>query len=66
MNKGVRPELTNFWLFDPILRLISWTLKLILKLMKPGKAPLDVHAAFASEKYDATLAGEVISKARQS
>ncbi|VAW73268.1 Putative oxidoreductase [hydrothermal vent metagenome] len=66
MNKGVRPELTNFWLFDPILKLISWTLKLILKLMKPGNKPLDVHAAFASEKYDAALAGEVITKARQS
>ena len=66
MNKVVRPELTNFWMFDPILRIISWTLKLILKIMKPSKAALDVHAAFASEKYDATLAGEVISKTRQS
>ncbi|HHJ13727.1 MAG TPA: NAD-dependent epimerase/dehydratase family protein [Gammaproteobacteria bacterium] len=65
LNKQVRPELTNFWLFSPLLKLISWTLIGVQKLLKPGRKPLDIHAAFASEQYDTTLAGEVIRKARQ-
>jgi hypothetical protein len=33
--------------------------------MKPGKKPLDLYAAFASERYDSSLAGEVIAKAKK-
>jgi hypothetical protein len=40
-------------------------LKGALKLKSPSKKPLDLYAAFASEKYNTSLAGEVINKARR-
>lgn len=62
--KQKRKELTAFWMFTPILQVLSFSLKVVLKLLKPRSKPLDVYAAFASERYDATLAGQMIDKAR--
>lgn len=59
-----RPDLGAIWMPAWLLKAISVTLKGVLKVLKPGSKPLDVYAAFASEKYDSRLAGEVISRAR--
>ncbi len=61
---GNRRELSVFWMPNFLLKAISVSLKFMLKLLKPGKKPLDVYAAFSAEKYDAALAAEVIRKAR--
>ena len=62
--RTARPELRFMWLPFPIVRAISATLKLVLKLIKPGSKPLDLYSAFASESYDASLADKIIRKAR--
>ncbi|MBZ0071274.1 MAG: Gfo/Idh/MocA family oxidoreductase [Gammaproteobacteria bacterium] len=62
--RAARPELRLIWLPFPIVRVISATLKLVLKLLKPANKPLDLYSAFASEKYDGSLAAMVIRKAR--
>jgi nucleoside-diphosphate-sugar epimerase len=59
-QKNQRPELTAIWLFKPFLIAISATLKLVLRVLRRGKEPLDVYAAFASEQYDTTLSREVL------
>jgi nucleoside-diphosphate-sugar epimerase len=66
MIKTKRQELKAFWMFTPLLKLVSLMLKLLLKLLKPGKKPLDVYAAFATEKYNASRAAQIIAKARSS
>ena len=63
--RDARPELSFMWLPSPVLKMISWTLKLVLKILKPSGKPLDLYAAFASEKYNSSLAAKVIKKARQ-
>lgn len=60
-----RPELSVFWMPNIILKLLSIMLKGVLKVLKPGKKPLDLYAAFAAEKYDATLAGKVIENSKE-
>lgn len=62
--RAARPELRFMWLPFPIVRAISATLKLVLKLMKPGSKPLDIYSAFASERYDSSLAEKVIRRAK--
>jgi len=64
MLRQSRPELSIMWMPAPILKMISWTLKGVLKIMKPSKKPLDLYAAFASEKYDSSLAAKVIEAAK--
>lgn len=62
--RNARPELKLMWLPFPIVWLISAMLKAILRILKPGKAPLDLYSAFASERYDSSLAERVIREAR--
>jgi nucleoside-diphosphate-sugar epimerase len=62
--RAARPELSLMWLPFPIVWVISATLKGVLRLVKPGKPPLDVYSAFASERYDSRLAENVIRKAK--
>lgn len=62
--RAARPELSLIWLPFPVVWTISTTLKLILRLLKPGKEPLDVYSAFASERYDSSLAAQVIARAK--
>lgn len=61
--RKTRPELKVMWMPSPVLKFLSLLLKGILKLLKPGKKPLDLYAAFASEKYDSSLAGSIINEA---
>ncbi len=65
MLRQSRPELSIMWMPAPVLKMISWTLKGVLKIMKPSKKPLDLYAAFASEKYDSTLAAKVIGNSKK-
>jgi len=62
--KSSRPELSFFWLPLSVVWMLGLLLKLVLRLMKPGKKPLDLHSAFVSERYNAALAAEVIARAR--
>lgn len=61
--KTIRPDLRFMWLPFPILKLMGGALKLLLRILKPGKPAVDLYAAFASERYDTTLAGTVIKNA---
>lgn len=63
--KAARPDLRFMWLPFPIIKLLGGTLKLALRVMKPGKSPLDLYAAFASERYDTSLAEKIIRKSRE-
>ncbi len=62
--RAARPDLRMFWLPLSIVWMLSLLLKLVLRLMKPGKKPLDLYSAFVSERYNATLAAEIIGKAK--
>lgn len=62
--RSARPELKLMWLPFPIVWLISAMLKAVLRLLKPGKAPLDLYSAFASERYDSSLAEQVIRETK--
>lgn len=62
--KSARPDLGFFWLPLSVVWSLSLVLKLVLRLMKPGKKPLDLYSAFVSERYNAALAAEVIAKAK--
>jgi hypothetical protein len=62
--KAARPDLRFFWLPLSVVWVLALVLKLVLRLMKPGKKPLDLHSAFVSERYNGALAAEVIQKAR--
>lgn len=63
--KSVRPDLAIAWLPFPILKLLGWILKLLLRVLKPGKPAVDLYAAFASERYETSLAAMSIESARQ-
>lgn len=64
--RSARPDLSVMWLPMPIVWTLATLLKLVLRLLKPGKKPLDLYAAFTSERYDNTLAAQVIARARAS
>jgi nucleoside-diphosphate-sugar epimerase len=58
-----RPDLRVFWFPAWLLRALSGPLKLVQRYALGSKEPLDVAAAFASERYQTELAGQVIAKA---
>ncbi len=59
-----RTDLSAIWLPVWFVTLLSGFAKIVQRLMG-SKQPMDVAAAFASEKYDTTLAGQVIARARR-
>lgn len=61
--RAARPDLRIMWLPMPILWLLSAMLKLALRALRPGAKPLDLHSAFAAERYDNSLAVRVIDAA---
>lgn len=63
--RAVRPDLRFMWLPFPIIKMLGWTLKLTLRVLKPGKSPLDLYAAFASERYDTSVAEKIIGRSRE-
>jgi len=62
--KATRPDLRFMWMPFPLLRLIGLSLKLALKVVRPGAPALDLYAAFKSESYEPTTAARVIAAAR--
>lgn len=63
--RKARPDLRVMWLPMPIVWSLALLLKLVLRLLKPGKKPLDLYAAFTSERYHNALAARVIASADQ-
>lgn len=60
-----RPDLRAVWFPAWLLNLVSPLLILIQRLLLGSKNPIDIAAAFASERYDGTLAAQVVDRARQ-
>lgn len=61
-----RLDLKSFRLPSGVLLAFSPAMKLLQILLRPGKKPLDIYAAFASEKYNSKLAVGVIQNAKLS
>lgn len=59
-----RPDLATFWVPAWFLRLVSGPLKLAQRAFMGSKQPLDVAAAFASERYITDVAARVIAKSK--
>ena len=58
-----RPDLRVFWFPSWLLRLLSGPMKLVQRVALGSKQPIDVAAAFASERYRTELASAVIQRA---
>ncbi|MCP9453367.1 MAG: Gfo/Idh/MocA family oxidoreductase [Nitrospira sp.] len=58
-----RPDLKAVWLPGFVLSFLSPVLILLQRLLIRGKTPVDIAAAFASERYDTTLAKEMVRRA---
>ncbi|MBE0604562.1 MAG: hypothetical protein IH611_13170 [Deltaproteobacteria bacterium] len=58
-----RPDLSVFRIPSPVFRGLSVFAKLLQRVVLPGRKPIDIYAAFASEKYDSSLAGKIIQEA---
>ena len=61
-----RPDLSVFWFPSFLLRALSGPLKLAQRLALGAKQPIDVAAAFASERYRTELAAAAIGRASAS
>jgi hypothetical protein len=57
----VRPDLRPIFVPGFFVKTISPPLKLLQKILMPGKKPIDIYSAFSSEKYCTDLAKKVIS-----
>ncbi len=64
--RGQRPDLGFFWFPGWLLRALSPPLKLVQKLVLGSKEPIDVYAAFASQRYNTDVASSVIVRAGRS
>jgi predicted dehydrogenase/nucleoside-diphosphate-sugar epimerase len=61
--RGVRPDLRVIWFPALVLRAISPMAKLAQRLLLGSQKPIDLSAAFASERYRTDLAGAEIGRA---
>jgi nucleoside-diphosphate-sugar epimerase len=61
--RAVRPDLRVLWFPAWLLRLMSGPLKLVQRAVLHAPQPIDLYAAFASERYKADLAAQVIERA---
>ncbi len=59
-----RPDLGVFWMPSWLLAILSPMAVLAQKVLRPRAAAISLAAAFASEKYDGTLAGQLIDRAQ--
>jgi nucleoside-diphosphate-sugar epimerase len=60
-----RPDLTVIWIPAILLRVLSGPLKLVQRIAFDAKQPVDVAAAFGTERYRTELARRVIGQAAQ-
>jgi len=58
-----RPDLSVIWFPSFLLRALSGPLKLVQRVALGAKEPIDVAAAFASERYQTDLAARIIERA---
>jgi len=63
--RAVHPELRVFWFPGWLLRVLSGPLKLAQRVLMHSSLPIDLHAAFASERYRPDLASQVIERANR-
>ena len=61
-----RPDLKSLRLPSGFLWALSPALKLLQRLVFSGRKPIDIYAVFASEKYNSTLATEIIQSVKMS
>jgi predicted dehydrogenase/nucleoside-diphosphate-sugar epimerase len=61
--RGVRPDLKVFWFPAWLLRMLSGPLKLAQRYAMGMSKPLDIYAAFSSERYSPAVAVAAITKA---
>lgn len=61
--RELRPDLRFLWFPAWLLWLLSGPLQLFQRFALGSKAPVDVYAAFASERYRTDLAAQVIARA---
>lgn len=59
----VRPDLKVFWFPAWLLRLMSGPMKLVQRVVMGIAKPLDLYAAFSSERYNPVIASSAIAKA---
>ncbi|MGH9349127.1 MAG: hypothetical protein ACRD26_17870, partial [Vicinamibacterales bacterium] len=59
-----RPDLRSIWLPAWLLAVLSPPARLAQKIVLPRSTPIDLAAAFASERYDATVAAQAIQRAQ--
>lgn len=60
-----RPDLKVIWIPGILLRMLAGPLKLVQRLALGSKQPIDVAAAFGSERYQTDLARQVIGQSGQ-
>ena len=60
-----RPDLKGVWLPGFVLSVLSPLLILLQRIILRGKTPVDVAAAFASERYNTALAAKVVRRAAE-
>jgi predicted dehydrogenase/nucleoside-diphosphate-sugar epimerase len=61
-----RPDLKTIWFPSLLLRMLSGPAKLAQRWLMGASKPLDLYAAFASERYKPDVAAAVIEKAQNS
>jgi nucleoside-diphosphate-sugar epimerase len=61
---ALRPDLASVWMPSWVLAVLSPVAIGLQKVLRPKGTPLNVAAAFASEKYDARVAAGLIARGR--
>lgn len=61
---STRGYLRALWIPYGLIASVSFALKLLLRMFRPGKKPIDIASAFASEEYNTSLAEKVIRRAQ--
>jgi len=64
--REVRPDLRVFWFPALLLRMLSGPAKLAQRWLMGSSKPLDLYAAFSSERYQPDIASSVIANASSS
>ena len=59
----IRIGFKSIFISDLVVSLISFALKIVQKIIAPTKKPVDVKAAFSSEKYDTALVEKIAKDA---
>ena len=59
-----RPDLKVFWMPSWVLSILSPFAKAAQRIIFPKSIPIDLAAAFSSERYDATIAALIIRRAQ--